>query len=90
MKYTNITLRRGITSSMDIWQWRKLVEDGNIDDARINVTIEMRAADGQVIASWNLTQAWPCKISGPSANATNNEIGIEELTLVHEGYTRVQ
>ena len=30
LKWTDITLKRGITSSMDIWDWRKMVEDGDV------------------------------------------------------------
>ncbi len=29
MKWNNITLKRGITDSMDMWKWRRLVEQGN-------------------------------------------------------------
>ncbi|MBK9710618.1 MAG: phage tail protein [Kouleothrix sp.] len=90
MKYTDITLKRGITDAMDMWKWRKLVEDGNVKDARYSLMIRMHAADGKVIARWNLTNAWPSKLTGPTANATNNEIGVEELVIVHEGYKRVE
>jgi phage tail-like protein len=90
MKYTNITLKRGITSTMDMWDWRKLVEDGSISSARIHCSIIMHSQDGAPMARWDLTNAWPSKLTGPSANATNNEIGIEELEIVHEGYKRTQ
>jgi len=90
MKYSDITLKRGITDAMDMWKWRKLVEDGKVTQARYAVMIKMHAADGSVVARWELTNAWPSKITGPAANATNNEIGVEELVLVHEGYKRVQ
>jgi len=90
MKYTNITLKRGITSTMDMWDWRKLVEDGSISSARIHCSIIMHAQDGTAMARWDLTNAWPSKLTGPSANATNNEIGVEELEIVHEGYKRTQ
>lgn len=90
MKYTDITLKRGITDAMDMWKWRKLVEDGKVESARYDLMIRMHDGEGKVIARWNLTRAWPSKITGPSANATNNEIGIEEMVIVHEGYKRVQ
>jgi len=90
MKYTNIMLKRGITATMDMWTWRKLVEKGDIVGARLNGSIVMHAQDGTAMARWNLINAWPSKLNGPSANATNNEIGIEELEIVHEGYERVQ
>ncbi len=89
LKWNNITLKRGITDAMDMWQWRKLVEQGKINDARKNGTITMYNQQGDAIAKWNFTNAWPSKLSGPSANAGNNEVAIEELELTHEGYERV-
>jgi len=89
LKWTNITLKRGVTDSMDAWKWRKLVEQGKISDARKNGTITMYNQQGDAIAKWNFTNAWPSKLSGPSANASNNEVAIEDLELTHEGYERV-
>ena len=89
MKWNNITLKRGITDAMDMWKWRKLVEQGNVNDARKNGSIVMydrRYADRQ----WDFFNAWPSKLTGPTANATNNEVGIEELEITHEGYKRTQ
>jgi phage tail-like protein len=88
MKWNNVTLKRGITSTMDMWIWRKLVETGKIDEARKNGSIVMYSTDGTPMARWNLVNAWPSKLTGPTANATNNEVGIEELEITHEGYTR--
>lgn len=90
LKWENITLKRGITDSMDIWKWRKQVEQGKVDDARKNGSITMCDQDGDTIAIWNFIDGWPRKVSGPSFNAQNNEIGIEELEIVHEGITREQ
>ena len=30
LKWENVTLKRGITSSMDIWDWRKQVEESGL------------------------------------------------------------
>ena len=90
MKWNNITLKRGITDAMDMWAWRKLVEEGKIDDARKNGSIVMFNQEASEIARWNFVNAWPSKITGPAANATNNEVGIEELEITHEGYERVK
>src|SRR5579883_1846594 len=83
------TLKRGITDAMDMWKWRKLVEQGDIDSARKNGSITMYNQQGTAVAKWNFTNAWPSKLTGPSANAGNNEVAIEELELTHEGYERV-
>src|SRR6266508_1678509 len=34
LKWNDITLKRGITSEMDIWKWRALVETGKVQEAR--------------------------------------------------------
>lgn len=89
LKWNNITLKRGITDAMDMWQWRKLVEQGKINEARKNGSIVMFNQEGLEVSRWEFINAWPSKLTGPSANATNNEVGIEELELTVEGYARV-
>lgn len=89
MTWNNITLKRGITDSMDMWDWRKLVEEGKIEEARKNGSIVMFNQEGTAVARWNFVNAWPSKLTGPTANAGANEVGIEELEITHEGYRRV-
>jgi phage tail-like protein len=90
IKWNNITLKRGVTDAMDMWKWRKLVEQGKIKDARKNGSIKMFSPDGTEVARWNFVNAWPSKLTGPSANAGSNEVAIEELDITHEGYERVK
>lgn len=89
LKWSDITLKRGITSSMDVWDWRKQVEDGDVQGARKNGSVVMYDQSYSQIARWNFSNAWPSKVSGPSLNAQNNEFGIEEMVIVHEGIERV-
>lgn len=88
IKWNNIVLKRGITDAMDLWEWRKQVEQGQIAEARKNGTITMYSHAGIPLAKWNFVNAWPSKLTGPTANATSNEVAIEELEITHEGYTR--
>lgn len=89
LKWDNITLKRGITSNMDIWDWRKQVEDGGVAGARRDGSIVMYDQELNAVARWDFERAWPLKVSGPSPKADSNEIGIEELTIAHEYITRV-
>ena len=84
LKWGDIVLKRGITSSLDMWDWRKQVEDGGVDKARMNGSIVMYDQSGKETARWNFLQGWPSKITGPTPKSDSNEIGIEELTIVHE------
>lgn len=90
LKWENIVLKRGITSNMDAWKWRKEVEDGDVVGARANGSVVMYDQSLTEVARWNFEKAWPSKITGPSIKADANEIGVEELTLVHEYIVRVQ
>ena len=90
LKWNDITLKQGITDSMDMWNWRKKVEEGKVDDARANGTIKMHDTSGKPVAQWNLLNCWPSKLTGPAGKADANEVAVEELVLTHEGYERVQ
>jgi phage tail-like protein len=90
VKYGNVTLRWGITDSLDLYNWRKQVEGGKIKDARKNVAIVLLNQEGQAASRWELSQAWPTRYSGPALNATANEIAIEALEIAHEGMKRTK
>jgi len=90
LKWENIVLKRGITSSMDIWDWRKQVEDGKVDGARRDGSIIMFDQTLKEIARWNFERGWPLKVTGPQPKADSNEIGVEELTITHEYIRRVK
>ena len=90
LTWNNITLKRGITDSLDLWKWRKMVEEGKIDEARKNGSVVMYDQNGNEVARWNFVNAWPSKLTGPTADAKSNEVAIEELEIVVEGYERVK
>lgn len=90
MKWQDISLKRGITKEMDVWAWRKLVEDGNVEGARRNGSIVMFNQAFQEVARWDFVRAWPLKVTGPSLQADSNAFGVEEMTITHEGLTRVK
>src|SRR5690606_20384244 len=74
LKWEHIVLKRGITSEMDIWTWRKQVEDGDIAGARKNGSIVMYNQALQPVAQWNFENAWPVKVTGPSIKSDSTEI----------------
>ena len=90
LKWGDITLKRGITSSMDLWDWRKMVEDGNVKGSRKNGSIIMFDQELKAKAKWDFKNAWPSKISGPSPKSDGNDLSLEEITIVHEYITRTK
>lgn len=90
LKWSNIVLKRGVTGDMKLWEWRKQVEDGDVDKARKNGSIVLYDQRNSEIARYNFEAGWPSKITGPQLNANNNDIAIEEVTIAHEGLKRVK
>jgi phage tail-like protein len=88
LKWQDVTLKRGITDNMDIWDWRDMVVEGKVDDARRNGSIVMFNQALDEVARWNFENAWPSKVSGPAVKADSNEFGVEELVITHEGLYR--
>jgi phage tail-like protein len=90
LKWGDIVLKRGITKNMDMYKWRAQVEQGKVEAARLDGTIIMYDQTMTPIAEWSFTKGWPSKISGPSLQSDGNAVGVEELTIVHEGIKRVK
>lgn len=88
--WTDVTLSRGITASTEIWEWRKEVEEGKMNDARRNCSITLMDASNNPAARWDFVNAWPSKVTGPEIKAGSNDFAIEQVTLVHEGMERVE
>jgi phage tail-like protein len=87
-KYSNISLKWGITDDAELWDWRQQVMEGNIDGARKNGSIILMDDTGEEKVRWNFREGWPTKWTGPSFNATGSDIGIESLDIVHEGLVK--
>lgn len=88
--YSNITLSKGLTSSLEVWQWIADIAEGKIADGRKNGTISLCDPAGEVVAEWTITAAWPVRVSGPSLSADGGKVGLEELELAIEGFTRTK
>jgi phage tail-like protein len=82
-KYSNISLNWGITTDAELWDWRKKAIDGTVE--RKNGSIVLLNDTGEEQVRWNFREGWPTKWTGPSFNATGNEVAIETLEIVHEG-----
>jgi phage tail-like protein len=88
--YGNITLRWGITDSMDLYNWRKQVIDSGAVQARKNMSIILIDEAGNDKARWDIHGAWPAKYIPPQFSEKGDDAAIETLEIVHEGFTRVK
>lgn len=86
VRYSNISLRRGITDDAELWEWRQKAASGVVE--RKNGSIVLIDSSGKEQWRWNFREGWPTKWTGPSFNATTNDVAIESLDIAHEGITR--
>jgi len=91
--WKDITLKRGLTSDLSIWEWRKMVEDGNFPSAQTNGGILILDSNHNEIARWEFVRGWPTKVIG-YLYSTCEQCGtgkpVEELVITHEGIRRVR
>ena len=84
-KFSPVTLKRGITDSDQLWQWRQKVVDGRPDaETRKNISIVLMNETREEKWRWNLRRAWPSKYTAPTFNATSNDVAVETLEITHE------
>lgn len=82
--FATVVLKRGMTSTRDLWQWFQLV-GGGAYAYRLSAEIQMRDTRDRTVLTWVLRRALPVKLKAAELNARGTEVGVEELHLAHEG-----
>ena len=90
IKYGNLTLKWGITDSLELYEWRKLVEQGKTKDARRNLAVILMDEEGNAASRWEFAEAWPSKYDAPDMDGKGNDVAVETLEIVHEGMSRTK
>jgi phage tail-like protein len=90
VKYGNITLKKGLTDSMELYNWHKTVTQKGAKSARKNISLILVDEEGNDKAQWDVVEAWPTKYDPSDFSAKGNETVIETLEIIHEGITRVK
>jgi len=89
--YGNLTLQWGTTpESTELFEWRKLVEQGKVDEARRSIAVVLLDEEGNPAARWQFRNAWPTQYDAPDLDASGNEVAIESIEIAHEGMERVE
>ncbi|KAA9396519.1 phage tail protein [Haloarcula sp. CBA1130] len=88
--YGNLTLEKGTTQdSLALFEWRKSVEQGQVDSARRNIAVILLDEEGGTGPRWEFKNAWIINYDGPDLDSTGNEVAIESLEIAHEEMERV-
>jgi phage tail-like protein len=85
-KYSNITLKWGITDDRELYEWHRDAVLGNVQ--RKNGSIVGLDRRGTEVMRWNFFNAWPSKYDGPDLNAKGNDVSVDSVTVSCERVER--
>ena len=83
--YSNLQLKHGLTAISTLWNWYANTTRGVIQ--RKNGTIMLLDQHQLPVMWWNFRNALPVRWSGPTFDASSDEVGFESIELTHEGVT---
>jgi phage tail-like protein len=83
VKWANLRLKRGMATADDLWLWHYGFVQGKV--VRRDGVVTLQDEQQQPVKVWSFTRGLPVKWTGPSLNAAQNQVAIEELEIAHEG-----
>jgi phage tail-like protein len=87
VNYSNLVLRRGVTTTKDLFLWWQNVAGGTTDKRNVSVVL----LDGQLnpVKTWHITNACPARYSIAPLVANGGVTLVETLECAVEGFTTV-
>jgi phage tail-like protein len=83
-RVSDVTLKRGIIGSLNLYQWINQIRNGDAAGFR-TVTIQLQNEDHtEVVMTWKLLRARIIKHTSGPFNAKGTDVAMEELTLAYE------
>jgi phage tail-like protein len=83
-KSSDVTLKRGVIGSLNLYQWLNQIRNGDQSAFR-TVVIQLQNEDhSAVVQSWKLLRARIIKHTSGPMNAKGTDVAMEELVLSYE------
>ena len=84
LKWSNITLRRGITYTRALWDWFMAGKYGG-PVTRKNISIILGNDQLKKVKQWDVIAAFPVKWSGADLSTSTLEVALESIEIAHHG-----
>lgn len=82
-RFGTVVLRRALTRSTELYDWRMRIHAG-ADDRRAVTICQLDGPGGEIVNSFRLVGAWPCRWSGPAFSALTSAVALEEVELTFD------
>jgi phage tail-like protein len=87
LSFGQLTLKRGMTASFDLWDWFTSVSDD--PSVRVDAHVILFAPDRATErARFRLERCLPIKLKAPPLNAKDGLVAVEELQIAYERFVR--
>ena len=83
-KSTDVTLKRGVIGSLNLYQWLDQIRNGD-QSAHRTVVIQLQNEDhSSVVQEWKLLRSRIIKHTSGPLNAKGTDVAMEELVIAYE------
>jgi phage tail-like protein len=83
MRYSNLTLKRGITNEETLLKWFR---ESKKRSRRGAITVSLLTPGSKNVRKWAFKAAHPIKWTGPSLSTGSSNLATETLVIAHEGF----
>lgn len=88
VKWNDITLKKGITLSTELWDWFDGFVQGRGERKDGLIILNNEAQLPQI--AWGFKRGLPIKYTAPSMNASQSEVAVESIQIAHEGLYQIK
>ncbi len=86
LAFGQVTMKRGMTSNLELWDWFNLMLSDQ--SLRADAEVVIFASDGETErARFQLSRCVPVKLKSPPLSAKDGAVAIEELQIAYEKLT---
>ena len=83
-KASDVTMKRGMIGSLDLYQWLNQIRNGDANSLR-TITVSLMSEDHtQVVQTFRLLRARIIKHTSGPLNAKGTDVALEELVVAYE------
>jgi phage tail-like protein len=87
VKHGTITLKRGVTSNTELWDWFYGFVLGQ--GRRRDGVIVLQDARHRAHTTWAFRRGLPLKYAGPQLHAGQSHVAVESIEIAHEGLSQM-
>jgi phage tail-like protein len=87
MSYSNLTLKRGMTSNLDLWKWFAAATGPTARSTRASGVILVKDSSGAKRVRFKLAGCLPIKMKAPALNAKEGGVAIEEMEIAINSFS---